>query len=146
MEKKRILVLHGPNLNMLGKREPHIYGNRSLQEIDKALSEEAQKEDILLKCLQSNNEAVLVDEIHAAFGRDHGMIINPAGFSHTSVVLRDAILLLDIPIIEVHISNIYKRELFRRHSYLADVVTAQVTGLGVEGYFLALRALASLIR
>lgn len=141
MQKKRILVLHGPNLNMLGTREPHIYGNRRLAEIDRALFEEAEKEGFLLASFQSNQEAALVGEIQAAVGRDHGLIINPAAFAHTSVALRDALLLLDIPIIEVHISNIYKREPFRHHSYLADVVTGQITGLGTEGYFLALQAL-----
>lgn len=146
MEKKRILVLHGPNLNMLGLREPHIYGNRRLAEIDRALFDEAEKEGVLLSSFQSNREAALVDEIQTAVGRDDGLIINPAGFSHTSIVLRDALLLLDIPVIEVHISNIYKREPFRRHSYLSDVVTGQITGLGAEGYFLALRALIRLIR
>lgn len=146
MEKKRILLLHGPNLNMLGVREPHIYGSRRLSEIDRALFKEAEEEGVLLASFQSNREAALVDEIQAAYGRDHGLIINPAAFAHTSVALRDALLLLDIPIIEVHISNIYKREPFRHHSYLSDVVTGQITGLGTEGYFLALRAMIGMIQ
>lgn len=139
-----ILVIHGPNLNMLGKREPQVYGSTTLHDIDTALSEQGTNAGVTVTSFQSNHEGAIVDRIQEAFGNVNGVIINPAAFTHTSVALRDALLLLDVPIIEVHISNIHKREPFRHHSYIADIATGQVVGLGARGYLLALEAMISL--
>lgn len=143
--KKNILVLHGPNLNMLGRREPEIYGRLTLHDIDSALETRARSEGFSLCSFQSNHEGTLVDRIQEAFGHVDGVIINPAAFTHTSVAIRDALLLLDVPIIEVHISNIHKREDFRKHSYVSDIAQGQIVGLGARGYLLALEALMAQI-
>lgn len=143
--QKRILVLHGPNLNMLGKREPEVYGRTTLDEIDAALAAAGEKQRIYVETFQSNHEGSLVDRIQQAMGDIDGMIINPAAYTHTSVALRDAVLLLDVPVIEIHLSNIYKRETFRHTSTLADVVQGQICGLGVHGYTLAFEALVAMI-
>jgi 3-dehydroquinate dehydratase-2 len=143
--QKRILVLHGPNLNMLGKREPEVYGRTTLDEIDAALAAAGEKQRIYVETFQSNHEGSLVDRIQQAMGAIDGMIINPAAYTHTSVALRDAVLLLDVPVIEIHLSNIYKRETFRHTSMLADVVQGQICGLGVQGYTLAFEALVAMI-
>lgn len=140
-----ILVIHGPNLNMLGKREPHIYGSLSLDDINAALMEKANQEGFLLESFQSNHEGELVDRIQKAFGHTDGLIINPGAFTHTSVAIRDALLILNLPIIEVHISNIHKREEFRRHSFVSDIATGQIVGLGARGYILALSAIMSIL-
>ncbi|MCK5098745.1 MAG: type II 3-dehydroquinate dehydratase, partial [Desulfobacteraceae bacterium] len=133
----------GPNLNMLGKREPEIYGAKSLEEINIDIKNRAETLGIMLETFQSNHEGEIVEKIHVIFNqKSDGIIINPAGFTHTSVAIRDALLLLDIPIIEVHLSNIYKREEFRHKSILSDIVTGQITGLGSLGYTLALNAIA----
>ena len=139
----RVHVIHGPNLNMLGKREPEIYGKKSLEDIDTDLKSKARALGVDLDTFQSNHEGEIVEKIHAVFYQENnnGLIINPAGFTHTSVAIRDALLLLDIPIIEVHLSNIYKREEFRHKSMLSDIVTGQITGLGSLGYILALNAI-----
>jgi len=142
---KRILVIHGPNLNMLGKREPELYGSQTLAAIDRSLRDRAGELGIEVSTFQSNHEGELVEAIQAAVGQITGLIINPAAFTHTSVAIRDAVLLLDVPIVEVHLSNIHKRESFRHHSYIADVATAQITGLGPAGYTYALEALAEKI-
>jgi len=142
---KRILVIHGPNLNMLGKREPELYGSQTLAAIDRSLRDRAGELGIEVSTFQSNHEGELVEAIQAAVGQITGLIINPAAFTHTSVAIRDAVLLLDVPIVEVHLSNIHKREPFRHHSYIADVATAQITGLGPAGYIYALEALAEKI-
>ncbi len=137
----RLLVLHGPNLNLLGTREVHLYGPRSLAAIDQALLAQAQAAGHSLDCFQSNAEHELIDRVHLA--REQGVafiIINPAGFTHTSVALRDALLAVQIPFIEVHLSNIYARERFRRHSYFSDVAQGVITGVGPQGYALALKA------
>lgn len=144
-QAKRILVIHGPNLNMLGKREPELYGSQTLGAIDRSLKDRAKELGVEVSTYQSNHEGELVEAIQAAVGQIAGLIINPAAFTHTSVALRDAVLLLDVPIVEVHLSNIHKREPFRRHSYIADVATAQITGLGPTGYRVALEALAEMI-
>lgn len=142
---KRILVIHGPNLNMLGKREPALYGSRTLGAIDRSIKDRARELGLEVSAFQSNHEGELIEAIQAAVGQIDGLIINPAAFTHTSVAIRDAVLLLDVPIVEVHLSNIHKREPFRHHSYVADVATAQITGLGPVGYIYALEALAEMI-
>jgi 3-dehydroquinate dehydratase II len=141
-QNRSILVVHGPNLNMLGKREPEHYGSRTLNDIDESLRTKAKELGLRVSTFQSNHEGKIVDAIQEAVGRVQGLIINPAAFTHTSVAIRDAVLLLDVPTIEVHLSNIYKRETFRHRSFIADVATAQISGLGVSGYLFALEALA----
>ncbi|TBU95772.1 type II 3-dehydroquinate dehydratase [Stutzerimonas kirkiae] len=136
-----ILVLHGPNLNMLGVREPGVYGATSLERIDQDLQRRAADAGHRLVCLQSNAEHELIDRIHAAHGEGVDFIlINPAAFTHTSVALRDALLAVSIPFIEVHLSNVHKRESFRHHSYFSDVAVGVICGLGASGYRLALEA------
>ncbi len=138
--KFNILVLNGPNLNMLGKREPEIYGAQSISEIIDNLSLEASKKMLLLEHLQSNAEHELINAIHQAFERVDFIIINPAAFTHTSVALRDALLSVNIPFIEVHLSNVHTREQFRHHSYLSDIAVGVICGLGSDGYSYALNA------
>ncbi|MDI4632616.1 type II 3-dehydroquinate dehydratase [Pelomonas sp. V22] len=136
----QILVLHGPNLNLLGSREPQIYGSRTLAEIDADLIEMATKAGVQLECFQSNHEGALVDRIQAA-GRDgcRFVIINPAAYTHTSVAVRDALAGVGLPFVEVHLSNIHKREAFRQHSYFSDLADGVICGLGPMGYRLALQ-------
>lgn len=141
-----ILVLHGPNLNLLGKREPGIYGSQSLEEINRLLGEEAIKLQAKLFPLQSNHEGVLVDAIHKALGQHQGILINAGAYTHTSVALRDAIAAVNLPTVEVHLSNIYKREEFRHHSYIAPVAVGQISGFGVQSYLFGLQALAHHLR
>jgi 3-dehydroquinate dehydratase-2 len=137
----KIWVLHGPNLNLLGTREPHHYGGTSLAVIDQRLQTTARQSGHELESLQSNAEHVLIEHIHAARGQGVAFIvINPAAFTHTSVALRDALAAADIPFIEVHLSNIYRREPFRHHSYFSDLAVGVITGLGSQGYELALQA------
>ncbi len=135
-----ILVLNGPNLNLLGTREPEIYGSDSLGMIMSRLQQQAELAGHHLQSLQSNAEHELVDAIHAAAGQVDFIIINPAAFTHTSVALRDALLGVGIPFIEVHLSNTHQREAFRHHSYLSDIATGVIMGLGAQGYTLALQA------
>ena len=142
----RVLVIHGPNLNMLGKREPDIYGKVTLDEIDSHLKELGQSLGLAVETFQSNHEGAIVEKIQAALETQNGLIINPAAYTHTSIAIRDALLLLAIPIIEVHLSNIYKRGSLRRKSMIADVVTAQISGLGANGYNMALEAMATMIQ
>lgn len=135
------LLLHGPNLNLLGTREPEVYGYTTLDQINTELQTYAQKNGHKLSCLQSNAEYELIDRIHAA--RDEAVdfiIINPAAFTHTSVALRDALLGVNIPFIEVHLSNVHKREPFRHHSYLSDVAVGVICGFGAQGYLFALQS------
>lgn len=136
-----ILVLHGPNLNLLGRREPEVYGNTTLATIDAMLVERAQAAGHRLEAMQSNAEHVLVERIHAA-GRDGTafILINPAAFTHSSVALRDALAAVSIPFIEVHLSNVHAREPFRRHSYLSDIAVGVISGFGADSYRLALEA------
>jgi 3-dehydroquinate dehydratase-2 len=141
---KRILVIHGPNLNMLGQREPDHYGHDTLADIDQTLFAKAKALGLQVDTFQSNHEGEIVDAIQNAVGKVQGVIINPAAYTHTSVAIRDAVLLLDVPTIEVHLSNIHTREPFRHHSYIADIATAQISGLGAMGYLFALEALAQL--
>jgi len=140
-----ILVLHGPNLNLLGAREPHIYGSTTLEDIDKALKEEGAKLNIEVRTLQSNHEGVLIDALHDARSWAKGVIINPGGFTHTSVALRDAVSGIGIPVIECHLSNTDAREEFRRHSYLAPVCKGVIKGFGWRSYLLALQAMSYLM-
>jgi 3-dehydroquinate dehydratase-2 len=138
---RRVLVLHGPNLNLLGNREQSIYGTTSLRAIDAALHDLAKELGIALDIRQSNIEGELVTWIQQAHRGYDGIIINPAAYTHTSVAIRDALAAVDVPTIEVHLSNIHKREEFRHHSYVSAVALAQITGLGPSGYLLALRGL-----
>lgn len=138
--KFNILVLNGPNLNMLGKREPAIYGSLSLAEIMASLTDIANEKNVSLSHKQSNAEHTLLDEIHASFEKVDFIIINPAAFTHTSVALRDALLSVNIPFIEVHLSNVHAREAFRQHSYLSDIAVGVISGLGAKGYEYALAA------
>jgi 3-dehydroquinate dehydratase-2 len=144
-ESPKILVIHGPNLNMLGKREPELYGDLTLEKINRNLKRHGKGLGLSVETFQSNHEGIIVEQIQEAGGLCQGLIINPAAYTHTSIAIRDALLLLDIPIVEVHLSNIYKRELFRQESLVADVVTGQISGLGAEGYRLALEAIAAII-
>jgi 3-dehydroquinate dehydratase-2 len=144
--KRKVLVIHGPNLNMLGKREPEQYGRDTLADIDAAIKAAGGKSGLEVECFQSNSESAIVDRIQSLVGGDTaGLIINPAAYTHTSVAIRDAILLLDIPVVEVHLSNIYAREPFRHKSMISGVATGQVAGFGKTGYLMALMALVERI-
>jgi 3-dehydroquinate dehydratase-2 len=136
-----ILVLHGPNLNLLGTREPHIYGHDTLEDINTRLSTYAQTRGAALRCYQSNHEGALIDQLHAARAWAAGIIINAGGYTHTSVALRDAISSVALPTVEAHLSNLYAREDFRHHSLLAPVCIGQISGFGWYSYHLALEAL-----
>ena len=137
----QIMVLHGPNLNLLGAREPEIYGSATLEDIDSDMQALAVSKGVDLTTLQSNAESVLVEAIQNAANDGTGFIvINPAALTHTSVALRDVLLAVDLPFIEVHLSNVYAREAFRQKSYLSDIATAVITGLGAAGYQYALSA------
>lgn len=145
-ENSDVLVIHGPNLNMLGKREPELYGKTTLDEINASLEKLGKRLGLAVETFQSNHEGAIVDRIQDAAGIQKGLIINPAAYTHTSIAIRDALLLLHIPVIEIHISNIYKREPFRHKSVISDVATAQIAGFGVRGYSMALEALAKMIQ
>ncbi len=136
----KVLVLNGPNLNMLGQREPEIYGSQTLTDIIKSLITKAEPLAIEIEHLQSNAEHELIARIHQAYKNVDFIIINPAAFTHTSVALRDALLTVSIPFIEVHLSNVHKREPFRQHSYLSDIAEGVICGLGAKGYEYALDA------
>jgi 3-dehydroquinate dehydratase-2 len=141
----RILVIHGPNLNLLGRREPEIYGSETLDDINEALHRKAEELGVELRIVQSNYEGEIVTAIGEAMDWADGIIINPAAYTHTSVAIRDAIAATGLPAIEVHISNVFKREPFRHHSYISPVATGVITGLGFHGYLLALDAIVKLI-
>ena len=140
MKKIKILVINGPNLNLLGQRETDIYGSDTLDDINRLMQEYAQLKDIKLKLFQSNTEGEIIDCIQKNKNYD-GLVINPAAFTHTSVAIRDAIAAVQIPTVETHLSNIYSREDFRHHSFLASVCLGQIAGFGVYSYILALQAL-----
>ena len=136
-----ILFLHGPNLNLLGQREPGVYGFQTLDMINSSLANTSSALGVKVFPLQSNHEGVLVDAIHNALGKHQGILINAGAYTHTSVALRDAIAGVNLPTVEVHLSNIYRREEFRHHSYLAPVVVGQISGFGEQSYLLGLQAL-----
>jgi len=142
----KVLVIHGPNLNMLGKRETGVYGTATLDEINDAVRTAAKELGADVTFFQSNSEGMLIDKIHEASGRYGAIIINPGGYTHTSVSLRDAIAAVALPTIEVHMSNIYSREEFRHHSYITPVAAGQISGFGVNSYLLALRAAVEMVR
>jgi 3-dehydroquinate dehydratase-2 len=136
----KVLVINGPNLNMLGKREPATYGSQNLQQIVSRLSTYADSIGLSLTHVQSNAEHELIDTIHKAFEQIDFIVINPGAFTHTSIALRDALLSVSIPFIEVHLSNVHAREVFRQHSYLSDIAQGVICGLGAQGYEFALAA------
>ena len=140
-----ILVLHGPTPNLLGVREPEIYGRTTLAEIDASLAALAAELGVGVDCFQSNHEGALIDRVQGARGHVAAIVVNAGGFTHTSVALRDALASADVPIVEVHLSNVHRREDFRHHSYIAGVATGQVLGFGADSYLLALRAAAGLV-
>lgn len=140
-EPLRILVLHGPNLNLLGTREPEVYGHTTLAEIDQELAELAKSRGAQIEALQSNHEGILIDRIQEARSGVRGILINPGGLTHTSVSLRDALAGVELPVVEVHLSNVQAREAFRHHSYVAGVALGTVAGFGARSYRLGLEAL-----
>ena len=142
---RRILLVNGPNLNLLGTREPEVYGTATLADVERITSDAAAAVGFEVRAVQSNHEGVLIDEIHSAREDCAGIVINPGGLTHTSVVLRDALTGVALPFAEVHISDVYAREAFRHHSYLDDVAAVRVVGHGVDGYADAVRQLAVLI-
>ncbi|USR93007.1 type II 3-dehydroquinate dehydratase [Phormidium yuhuli AB48] len=142
----QILVLHGPNLNLLGQREPDVYGSLTLTEINKRIEDQARTLQVKVSCFQSNHEGALVDAIQEAWGQVQGLLINPAAYTHTSVAIRDAIAAVKLPTVEVHLSNIHQREAFRHHSYIAPVAVGQISGFGYYSYILGLQALVQHLR
>ena len=141
-ESTRIQVIHGPNLNLLGTREPEVYGQTTLAEIDADLAARARDGGVELRSFQSNHEGALIDLIQEARDWAHGLLINPGGLTHTSVALRDALLASGLPVVEVHLSNIHRRETFRGHSYVSKAALGVICGFGPRGYLMALDALA----
>ena len=137
----KILIIHGPNLNMLGKREPDIYGSTTLEEIDSALVTKAKELGVEVTFFQSNSEGDIVSTIQVAMSKFDGVVINPGAYTHTSVAIRDAILSSGLPVVEVHISNIYKREEFRQKSFVSGVALGVISGFGMNSYFLGLSGL-----
>ncbi len=140
-----LLLLNGPNLNLLGTRQPEIYGRETLSDIEAQCRAQAQKRGFDLICQQSNHEGRLIDAVQTAGQQHSGLIINPAALSHTSLALMDALLALDLPVVEVHLSNIHRREEFRHHSYVSRAVQAVICGLGARGYLLAIDAITHLL-
>lgn len=143
---KRILLLNGPNLNLLGTREPHIYGSQTLADVEAACKKHAKALKLACDCHQSNTEGELVNWIQEARQHHAGIILNAGAYTHTSVAIRDALIGCGKPVIEVHISNIFKREEFRHHSYISDVAAGLICGLGTQGYLLAIDAMATLVK
>lgn len=142
----KIVVLHGPNLNMLGIREPDVYGTTTLAQIDQRLALLADDLDVEVLCRQSNKEGVLIDWIHEAYAEGFdGILINAGGYTHTSVSLRDALSATGLPVVEVHLSNVHAREEFRHRSFIAPIAKGVIMGFGVDSYLLGLRALANLL-
>ena len=142
---KPIFVINGPNLNLLGKRQPEIYGSATLADVDSAVASLASELGLTVDCRQSNHEGQLLDWLHEAREAASAVIINAGAYTHTSIALRDAVLALDVPVIEVHLSNIYARDEFRKHSYLSGVAHGTIAGFGFQSYLLALRAAQALI-
>ncbi|KQY55291.1 3-dehydroquinate dehydratase [Aeromicrobium sp. Root495] len=144
-DTRRLLLVNGPNLNLLGTREPEVYGSQTLADVEALVTATAAEHDLEVRSVQSNHEGVLIDAIHAARTDCLGIVINPGGLTHTSVVLRDALTGVALPFAEVHISDVHAREEFRHHSYLSDVATTVVVGQGVPGYAQAVQELAVII-
>lgn len=142
----KILILHGPNLNLLGTREPEVYGSMSLDDINKKMIELGKELGVELKCLQSNHEGALIDALHDARTWASGVVFNPGGYTHTSVALRDAISAIGIPVIEVHLSNVYAREEFRHKSLISAVCKGKISGFGWRSYELGLRGLLDVLK
>ena len=138
MDKRSILIINGPNLNMLGSREPNFYGNKTLDEINKKIMDYAQKRNVVVEFFQSNIEGEIINQIQKSAGCFSGIIINAGAYSHTSIAIRDAIAGINIPVVEIHISNIFKREDFRHYSYLTPVCAGSIVGFGYLSYILAL--------
>ncbi len=138
-----ILVLNGPNLNMLGTRQPEVYGSDTLDDVVELCRRTAARFDREISTFQSNSEGALIDRVHAARGVDAGIVINPGGLTHTSVALRDALVIPEVPIVEVHISNVHAREEFRHHSYISPIATAVIAGMGIQGYAAAVEFLCT---
>ncbi|MBX6377248.1 MAG: type II 3-dehydroquinate dehydratase [Clostridia bacterium] len=145
MARFRVLVLHGPNLNLLGQREPEVYGNLTLAEVEEALAARAQALGCALESLQSNSEGALIDAIHGAVGRCDGILINPGAYTHYSLALRDALAAVPVPAVEVHLTNIHAREPFRRRSVTAAACVGSVAGFGAASYVLGLEALVGVL-
>lgn len=139
---KHILVMNGPNLNLLGQREPGVYGALTLEKINARIAREAEALGVAVRFFQSNHEGALIDCLHSAMGETDGVILNAGGYTHTSVALADAVKAIEIPVIEVHLSNVQRREVFRHHSFLSAVCVGTICGLGWKSYVCALRALA----
>ena len=142
----KILIIHGPNLNMLGKREPEIYGATTLQEIDNSLAEKAEEMGVDISFFQSNSEGEIVSTIQDSMSNTDGIVINPGAYTHTSVAIRDAILSCGLPVVEVHISNVHKREDFRQKSFISGVAVGVISGFGINSYFLGLSALVDYLK
>jgi 3-dehydroquinate dehydratase-2 len=134
-------VIHGPNLNLLGRREPEVYGTQTLADIDAELQAAAKELGVEIDCFQSNHEGELIDRIQEAMGASAGILINPGGFTHTSVALRDALVATSLPVVEVHLSNVFAREDFRQHSYVSPIAMGVISGLGADGYRFGLESL-----
>ena len=137
-----VMIINGPNLNTLGQRETAIYGNETLFDINSKLEQEATRLNLSIETFQSNSEGAIIDKIQQVWQNAAGLVINPGAYTHTSIAIRDAILLLDIPVVEIHLSNTYKREEFRKKSLIADIVTGRIVGFGAFGYIMALQAVA----
>jgi len=146
VQQRQILVLHGPNLNLLGVREPSIYGGSSLEAINAALKTRGTELHCSLECRQLNAEGAIVEAIHQALNDKDGILINAGAYTHTSVAIRDALSGVNLPVVEVHLSNIYQRESFRHHSYIAPVAIGQISGFGVDSYLLGLQALLNYLK
>jgi len=144
--RRRVFVLHGPNLNLIGTREPAIYGHVTLRGIDARLRRLAGELGVTVDCFQSNSEGALIDRIQSARGLVDAIVINAGAYTHTSVAIRDALLATELPVVEVHLSNIHKRETFRHGSLIADIAVGQVAGFGVDSYLLGLRAAAAILQ
>ncbi len=141
----RVLVIHGPNLNLLGEREPEVYGRTTLGDIDRELKRLGSEFGMTVETFQSNSEGAIVDRIQQARNHADIILINPGAYTHTSIAIRDALAAIAVPVIEVHLSNVYKREAFRHHSTIADLAVGRIMGFGAEGYNLALRAAARIV-